>query len=69
LWVLDFGSSSHGGHTPPVPTHISFARLPALGGEHMQIGEEPTVDDAISEIAALLAVALSATRENSACPS
>jgi hypothetical protein len=55
--VLDIGSSNHDGHTLPVRTHISLARRRALGGEHMQRGEEPTLDDAISEIAALLAEA------------
>jgi hypothetical protein len=56
--VLDIGSSNHGGHTPSfVCTHISLARLRALGGEHMQRGEEPKVDEAIKEIAALLAAA------------
>ena len=56
--MLDIGSSNHGGRTPPVFTPTSFlARLRALGGEHMQRGEEPKVDDAIKEIAALLAAA------------
>jgi hypothetical protein len=57
LWVLDIGSSNHDGHTLPVRTHISLARLRALGGDHMECGEEPKVDDAIKEIAALLAAA------------
>lgn len=55
--MLDIGSSNHDGHTLPVRTHISLARLGALGGEHMQRGEEPKLDDAIKEIAALLASA------------
>ena len=55
--MLDIGSSNHDGHTLPVHTHISLARLRALGGEHMQRGEEPKVDDAIQEIAALLTAA------------
>ena len=37
--------------------HIFFAELRPIGGEHMQIGEEPKVDGAIREIAALLATA------------
>jgi hypothetical protein len=40
-----------------VRIRIFFARLRPIGGEHMQIGEEPKVDVAIREIAALLAVA------------
>ena len=58
LWVLDIGSSNHGGHTPPVftPTSSSSGCAPC-GGEQMQCGEEPKVDDAIKEIAALLAAA------------
>ena len=63
--MLDIGSSNHGGHIPPLSgTHISLARLRALGGEHMQRGEEGQVDDAIKEIAALLAAAYHAARQN-----
>jgi hypothetical protein len=40
-----------------IRTHIFFARLRALGGEHMQCGEEPRVDDASKKIAVLLAAA------------
>src|ERR1039458_9513440 len=40
-----------------VRAHITLVRMRALGGEHMQLGEEPKVDDAIEEIAALLAAA------------
>jgi len=40
-----------------VHAHIILARLRALGGEHMQRDEEPNVDDAINEIALLLAAA------------
>ena len=40
-----------------VCAHITLVRLRALGGEDMQRGEEPKVDDAIKEIAALLAAA------------
>ena len=55
--MLDMGSSNHGGHTLLVCAHITLARMRALGGEHMQRSEEPKVDDAINEIAALLAAA------------
>ena len=56
--MLDIGSSNHGGHTLLLSrAHITLVRLRALGGEHMQRGEEPKVDDAIKEIAALLAAA------------
>ena len=56
--MLDIGSSNHGGRASPSSTPtIIFARLRALGGEHMQCGDEPKVDDAIKEIAALLAAA------------
>jgi hypothetical protein len=40
-----------------VHTHFTLVRLRALGGKHMQSGEESKVDDAIKEIAALLAAA------------
>jgi hypothetical protein len=40
-----------------VHAHIILARLRALGGGHMVRGEEPKLDDAIKEIAALLAAA------------
>jgi hypothetical protein len=55
--VLDTGSSNHGGHTLLVHAHLSLVRLRARGREYMQRGEEPDLDDAIKEIAALLAVA------------
>ena len=55
--MLDIGSSNHGGHPSFVHAHIILARLRALGGEEMQHGEEPKVDDAIREIAALLVAA------------
>jgi hypothetical protein len=40
-----------------VRTHISLARLRALGGETSSAVKKPLVDDAINEISALLAVA------------
>lgn len=55
--MLDIGSSNHDGHTLPVRTYIYLARLRAIGGEQMECGEEPKVDDAIKELAALLASA------------
>jgi hypothetical protein len=61
--VLDIGSSNHNGagkqrpHSSFVRAHITLVRLHALGGEHMQPGEEPKVDDAIKGIGALLAAA------------
>ena len=58
--MLDIGSSNHNwpiAAALSVRTHITLARRRALGGEHMQRGEEPKVDDAINEIAALLAAA------------
>jgi hypothetical protein len=36
---------------------IFLARLRAIGGEQMECGEEPKVDDAIKEIAALMTAA------------
>jgi hypothetical protein len=57
LWVLDIRSSNHDGHTLPVRTHIFLARVRALGGDHVEYGEDLKVDDAIKEIAALLAAA------------
>jgi hypothetical protein len=38
-------------------THIILARQRALGGDDMQNGEEPKVDQVIKEIGALLATA------------
>jgi hypothetical protein len=40
-----------------VHTHFTLVRLRALGGKHMQSGEESKVDDAIKKIAALLSAA------------
>ena len=55
--MLDVGSSNHSDFTP-VRAHITPRQAARLGGEHMQRGEEPNkVDDAIKEIAALLAAA------------
>ena len=64
--MLDIESSNHGGPCPSfVHAHIILARLGALGGERMQRGEEPKIDDAKKEIAALLKCAVSTAAVNS----
>ena len=54
--MLDIGSSNHGNRA--LVPHLLLPPWPrALKGGHMQSGEEFRVDEAISEIAALLATA------------
>jgi hypothetical protein len=47
LWVLDIGSSNHGGHTSPLSAPTTPRQAARPWSERMQVGEEPKVDDAI----------------------
>jgi len=59
--VLDIDSRHHNqpsaAASSSVRTHSILARRRAIGDERMQNGEVSTVDEAVSEIAALLATA------------
>jgi hypothetical protein len=61
LWVLDIDSRHHNQPSAAasfyVRTHSILARRRAIGDERMQNGEVSTVDEAVGEIAALLATA------------